>query len=153
MSVGFHYGIRNGWLMCGLTVNDVTVIHPVNGMYDGLKELIVASCEMLGRSQEATACFEEEPGEYRWRITRLNVNRVRVRVIAFDNWGSGLSDEEGKLLFDSPCGLISFAKAVHEGSSEWLAELKRTTRIGNKADDVLVKHERLGNLLRSFDFS
>src|ERR1700733_10800059 len=98
MGIIFHYGPHDDWLRCGLTVNSTSVLHTVNGWHCGLRELILAACEMFGRACEATAFFQEEPGEFRWRISRIEVNRIRVRVIEFDDWATGRPDEAGKLL-------------------------------------------------------
>lgn len=123
---------------CRLTVDGSSVRHTEYGVHDGLGELIRAACEMLGRADDATARFEEEPGEYRWRLTRMSGNRVRVRVIEFDAWGTGRPDATGRLLFDQPCGAVAFARAIYAGSME-----RKTTP----------EYQRLGSLLRQYDFS
>lgn len=152
MAVTFWYGSRDSWLTCGLTVDNASVFHPVNGWHDGLRELIRAAGLMLGRVQEAMACFQEEPGEFRWRVTRMAANRIRVRVIEFDDWGTGRPDKDGKIVFDALCGVMSFAVAIHDGSGEWLAELERTGQI-EKADQLREERNRLGGILRRYDYT
>jgi hypothetical protein len=138
MSISFSYGLREGRLSCELAVDGSSVVHAVAGWHDGLRELVVAACEMLGRAHEATASFQEEPGEFRWRISRLTENRIRVRIIEFGDWATGQPDAAGKLLFDRPCGAVAFARAVFEGSSE---------------QPSTPEWVRLGELLKQYDFS
>ena len=152
MGVTFYCGLHDGWLECGLTVNGVSVRHSVAGWYDGLRELIAAACEIVGRLDEATAFFQEEPGEFRWRITRLAANRVRVRVIEFDDWGAGRPDEAGKLLFDQPCGVLSLATAIYAGSGEWLTEVERADWV-EMANCLREQRKELADILRPYDYS
>ena len=152
MSVAFHYGLQDGWLKCGLTVNGISVHHSVAGWHDGLCELIRAACAMFGRFEQATAYFQEEPGEFRWCITRLASNRVRVRVIEFDDWGTGQPDEAGKQLFDQPCGVVSLAKAIYDGSGHWLEELDHAGR-AEKASTLREQLKGLADILSRYDYS
>jgi hypothetical protein len=152
MSVAFHYGLHDGWLECALSVNGVSVHHSVAGWHDGLRELIHAACSMFGRFEQATAYFQEEPGEFRWRITRLASNRVRVRVIEFDDWGTGLPDEAGKQLFDQPCGVMTFAKAIYDGSDQRVDELT-TAGLAEKAEALREQRKDLADILSRYDNS
>jgi hypothetical protein len=152
MSVSFHCGLREGWLECELMVNGISVRHSVAGWHDGLCELIRAASAMFGRSEQATAYFQEEPGEFRWRITRMASNRVRVRVIEFDDWGTGQPDEAGKLLFDQPCGVMSLAKAIYDGSGQRLCELEQAGQ-AEKAGALRAQRDGLGEILSQYDFS
>lgn len=152
MSIKFRYGMRDGWLECGLTVNDASVVHSVAGWHDGLAELLVAASGMLGRMDEATAYFQEEPGEFRWRLSRLNVNRLRIRVIEFESWGIGRPDKDGKCLFDAPCGTMAFAQAIFDGSSEWLAECDRISNEGGRQMDFpKAEFDQLAETTKPFD--
>lgn len=150
MSVVFHYGLHDGCLECGLTVNGVSVRHSVAGWHDGLCELIHAACAMFGRFDQATAYFQEEPGEFRWRITRLASNRVQVRVIEFDNWDTGQPDEAGKQLFNQPCGVMSLARAIYDGSGQWLDELEQAGW-AEKADALREQRKGLADILARYD--
>ena len=57
-------------------------------------------------------------------MDRLEVNRIRVRIYGFDDWDSALPDERGRLLFDTPCGVVSFAQAIHDGFCAWIDEVR-----------------------------
>lgn len=142
MSVIFHYDVRDGWLHCGVAINDQCVSHSVSGGHegssDGLSELILAICAMFDRCETAVASFEEEPGEFRWRIDRLTSNRIRVRVLEFADYYENKPDEQGKSLFDQPCGLVKFARAVYDGTA------------GSKRE---VLREKLRAILDRFDYS
>ena len=39
-------------------------------------------------------------------------------MFEFDDWGMGLPDTEGKLLFDHSCGAVSFGRAIYNGTGE-----------------------------------
>jgi hypothetical protein len=123
--VQFRYGLCDGWLSVTLTVGTASVSHSVGGWHDGLGELFVAVRQMFSRSDEAVAHFQEEPGEFRWRISKLAVNRVRIRVFEFDDWGIGSPDETGKLLFDEACGVVALANAMIAGTAQWMEEVER----------------------------
>jgi hypothetical protein len=152
MSVTFRYGRRKGWLRCELTVNGASVVHSVNGTHDGLAELLIVASRMFERTHEATACFQEEPGEFRWHVSRLEVNRLRIRIFEFDDWGTGRPDGDGKLLFDAPCGVMSFGRAIYDGCGEWLAELNRNAAEGATTSNFpRVEYDGLREALNRFD--
>jgi hypothetical protein len=124
MSVSFHYGVWNGWQHCRFAIGSVHVAHTVNGWHRGDLELIDAAIAMFGRTMSAVARFQEEPGEFRWQIGRLEVNRIRVRIHEFDDWDVTLPEESGRLIFNATCGVVSFAQAIHDGFKTWLDEAR-----------------------------
>jgi hypothetical protein len=142
MGVSFQYGKWNDWLHCRIAIGDVRVAHTVNGCHHGDLELLDAAAAIFGRAKSAQARFEEEPGEFRWKIDRLEVNRIRIRIFGFDDWDSNLPDDSGRLLFDATCGVVSFAQAIHDGFCAWVDEM----RIAGREIRVEALQERIDAL-------
>jgi len=154
MGANFIYQIENGRLICGLAIGECSVRHTVNGWHDGLQELLEIACRTFGRFEEATAYFQEEPGTFLWRVTRLSSNRIRIRIVEYDYdwWASPRLQDSGKSLFDQPCGVMSFAKALHSGTADWLAVLELVER-NEEADQLRKSRDRLSGIFGQFDFS
>lgn len=89
---------------------------------DALRSLISAVCRILNGVSEATASFDEEPGEYRWRIFRIDNDMIRLLILEFSDLWSNKPDSEGKPIFDVKCRLRTFAGAVYDGCQRLLAE-------------------------------
>lgn len=154
MKTEFSYRIENEILVCRLTIGEQHVRHTVNGWHDGLGELLDIACQTFGRFDEATAYFQEEPGTFLWRVTRLTSNRVGIRVIEYDYdwWANPCPGDPGNLLFDQPCGVMSFAKAIHSGTMEWLTVLERVGR-RDEANELRKSRDRLSGIFGQFNFS
>ena len=89
---------------------------------DALRSLISAVCRVLEGIAEATAAFDEEPGEFRLRLFRIDDELVRVLILQFEDLWSDKPDSDGKPIFDVQCRLRTFAGAVYDGCKRLLAE-------------------------------
>lgn len=122
MSIEFRYQLTGtGWADCTLIVGDSHVTVTASYLSDALRDLVSAVCRILEADAEATAVFAEEPGEYRWRLNRLDEDFVRIVILEFDDLWSDNQDSDGKAIFDVHCRLRSFAGAVYDGCKRLLA--------------------------------
>jgi hypothetical protein len=72
LSIEFRYHLTGvGWSECTLIVDDAHVTVTASYLSDALRSLISAVCRVLEGIAEATATFDEEPGEFRWRLFRV----------------------------------------------------------------------------------
>lgn len=108
----------SGWAACDVEIagqkTTVTAswISAVPGAPPALDALLAATAAVARGEARATASFPEEPGEFRWILSRPAPGRLRVRILCFRDDGSGLPDKAGELDFDADCGLADFAGAV-----------------------------------------
>jgi hypothetical protein len=124
MSVSFSYNLTGtGWSQCDLDVDGKTVVATASYLSDALRDLIAAVNRILGGELEATAAFEEEPGEYRWKFFRVGNDRLRIRILWFDHMWSDEPDESGKIMFDVESRLKSFAGALYSGCKRLLEDV------------------------------
>lgn len=123
LSIEFRYLLTGaGWSECTLIVNDAHVTVTASYLSDTLRSLISAVCRVLEGISDATAAFDEEPGEYRWRLFRIDDELVRILILEFVDLWSGKADADGKPIFDVQCRLRTFAGAVYDGCKRLLAE-------------------------------
>jgi hypothetical protein len=124
MSASFVYRLTGtGWSECELTIDGAQIQLTASYTSDALRELLIATNLILGGNHEARATFDEEPGEYRWRLSRITENRLRIRIIWFEEVGALKPDVEGKLLFEANCGMKPFGQAVLDGCRQLVSEL------------------------------
>jgi hypothetical protein len=102
-----------GWAECEIEIQGKTATVPASYLSNALDELIAAAASVARGAAEATARWEEEPGEIRWRLTRVGEERLRVRILHVEEeFYDDLPDERGAVLLDAECRLRTFAGAV-----------------------------------------
>lgn len=101
-----------GWAECEIEIQGKTETVPASYLSNALDDLIAAATSVARGAAEATARWEEEPGEIRWRLSRLGGERLRVRILHFEERWDDLPDEEGEVFLDAECRLRTFAGAV-----------------------------------------
>ena len=122
LSVEFRYDLVGvGWSECTLIIDDTHVTVTASYLSDALRDLVAAVSRVTAGLPDATASFDEEPGEYRWRLFRIDDDTIRVLILEFDELWSNKPDSDGKPIFDSRCRLRTFAGAVYDGCRRLLA--------------------------------
>src|SRR5215831_8617906 len=100
MSVEFRYQLTGaGWSECTLIVGDSHATVTASYLSDALRSFLSAVCRVLSGLPEATATFDEEPGEFRWRFHRKGDDRLQILILEFDELWSGKPDSDGKPIF------------------------------------------------------
>ena len=73
LSVEFRYDLVGvGWSECTLIIDDTHVTVTASYLSDALRDLVAAVSRVTAGLPDATASFDEEPGEYRWRLFRID---------------------------------------------------------------------------------
>jgi hypothetical protein len=115
--------LHAGWLDCTFAAIDPPVVITASYLSDAPEDLAAAVVALLRGAPTASATWAEEPGEHRWRFTRLDAEQVRVCVYAFPRlWGTR-PDEEGEVLVDVRVRLRTFAGALLAELQRWEREL------------------------------
>ena len=123
IGIEFLYQLTGpGWSECTLIVHESSITVTASSLSDGLRSLISAICRVVDGISDATASFAEEPGEYRWRLYRIDEATIRILILEFDELWSHRPDTDGKPIFDVRCRLHNFAGAVYHGCVELLEE-------------------------------
>jgi uncharacterized protein YegP (UPF0339 family) len=123
MSVSVVYKlIGSGWAECSLGVDGQVIVTTASYLSDALASLLQSAIDLVKGQSEATASFDEEPGEYRWRFKRLDEQTISIRILWFDELWNRQPDEKGRIVFDATCRLRTFAGAVLSTSQQLLAE-------------------------------
>lgn len=123
MSLSVSYKLTgSGWAECSLEIDGQEIVTTASYLSHALERLLQSVVYLLNGQPEATASFDEEPGEYRWRFRRVDEQRISIRILWFDKLWGREPDEKGKLVFEATCRLRTFAGAVLSASQELLAE-------------------------------
>jgi len=150
VSVSFAYHLGGaGWAECTISVDEQHVTILASYLSDALADLLDAVTRMAEGQAAAVASFAEEPGEYRWRFTRIEPDRLGIRVLEFPQLWRNRPDDEGKVLFDAECRLRTFAGAVLSESQRLFETHGLEGYLGMwRRDFPLEKQERLRQVLR-----
>ncbi len=123
MSVEVSYKLTgSGWAQCVLTVDEQTITTTASYLSHALESLLQAIVDIVMGNTEATASFDEEPGEYRWLFKRHNEQQVTVKILWFNELWNHEPDEKGELLFEATCRLRTLAGAILSASQQVLKE-------------------------------
>ncbi len=114
--------IGSGWAECTLQIDGQVIVATASYLSDALADLLQSVVDLLQGQAEATASFEEEPGEYRWRFQRVDEQNILVRILWFDDLYSYAPDEKGRLEFEAKCRLRTFAGEVLSTMQQLLAQ-------------------------------
>jgi hypothetical protein len=115
-AVEFFYRLTGaGWAQAQLRDESATATLTASYINDALELLLEAVEALLDGAAEARCSWAEEPGEYRWILTRDGA-QVRARVLWFDSGEDPLADALGGSVFDRELPLRDFAGAIAAGA-------------------------------------
>ncbi|NIK55714.1 hypothetical protein [Kribbella shirazensis] len=115
--VQFEYRVRGkGWGEGRLQVGPTSVELTASYLDDALGDLVRGALALARGAAEVRFAWAEEPGEFRWILTRLGES-LSVRVLWFDDgpWSSQ-ADEHGSQLLAASCDPMTFCMAVADGA-------------------------------------
>ena len=120
--VAFSYALTGtGWsaaeLTVGQTVRDVSASY----LSDALGDLLGALVQLTEADGEARVSWEEEPGEFRWILTRTG-DDLAIRLLWFDDLYPPQPDEQGLVGIDDTCAFTAFVQAVAGAARAVLGE-------------------------------
>jgi hypothetical protein len=120
ISIDYNLTAR-GWSECIVEIGDQHAHLTACYLSDALADLLNAVTIVLRGTEEATASFTEEPGEYRWRLKRVAPDRLWIDIVWFDEISRDRPDECGKVILTAQCRLRTFAGGVLSASQRVLA--------------------------------
>jgi hypothetical protein len=121
----------------------------VSYLTDALSDLLEVVWRSGNGEAEARCSWEDEPGEYRWILTR-DGDEVHLRILEFSDRYPSRPDEVGSLLFDTRQPWATLARAIALGASRTLekyGESEYRERWGKPFPTAMLA--RLRELLRS----
>lgn len=123
MNVSVTYKLTGpGWAECSLEIDGQAIVTTASYLSDALASLLQSATDLVKGQLEATASFDEEPGEYRWRFKRIDEEMVSIRILWLDELWNREPDEKGRTVFSATCRIRTFAGAVLSTSQQLLAE-------------------------------
>jgi ankyrin repeat protein len=111
-----------GWLDASLGACGTTVPMRVSDLSDALGDLTRRTLALLQGADEARCSWEDEPGEYRWVLTRRG-DLLDLALLRFGDIAAETPDEEGTRLFNGQCELPWFAAQLQGQLQQLLDEL------------------------------
>ncbi len=119
MTVKLRYELHDaGWADCTVEIGPDRVTASASYLSDALDSLSGAVVSLLKGDDSAEVIFSEEPGEFRWLLTRVPPDQLRVRIYwSLPRWNDQPHDVRMPIL-DATCRMRTFAGQV-------LAELQR----------------------------
>lgn len=79
---------------------------------DPLGSMATAAAMLLAGSREESFSFQDEPGEYRFVLTRGEADLLSIRVLWFDQSFSGRRNRFGKQIFHCEWAVLDFVGQV-----------------------------------------
>lgn len=123
MAVSVTYNLTGaGWAECLVEIGDQQACLIASYLSDALGDLLHAIKGLLYGAPDTTACFTDEPGEYRWRFHRSEPDQVRLRILRFNECFSKSPDERGEVILDGQCRLSTLAGAILAAAQRILRE-------------------------------
>jgi len=112
LSISFNL-VGAGWAECGISIDNKIIVLTASYLEDALGNIADATLRIAQGEKSAYAIFAEEPGEYRWRLTRINEKEISIEILWFDDWkGFRQSDDKGKVILQFEYPLLAFTRRV-----------------------------------------
>ena len=122
MSLSIEYQLlKSGWAECTVRVGSTSQELTASYLSDALGNLVLAAAAMLAGMHSVATSFDEEPGEYRWVVARLNGTDISLQVLEFGELWGNKPNSEGKVLIQTICHPLVFGEAVYKAASSVLA--------------------------------
>jgi hypothetical protein len=79
---------------------------------DALGDMAKAAAMLLNGSRDESFCFQDEPGEHRFVLSRGDADLLTIRVLWFERCFSGRADRFGEEVFRCQCAILDFVGQV-----------------------------------------
>lgn len=114
--------VGTGWAECTLNIHGQTCTVTASYLSHALDAFLRAVNKICLGGTQARFFFDEEPGEYRWLLSREPDGGLRIKILAFQNLWNDMEDAEGELIFEAVCALSEFSVALAKAISDLLSE-------------------------------
>lgn len=112
-----------GWADCFISIDGNSTHLTASYLDDALGNLANATLRIVHGEKLAYAIFAEEPGEYRWEISKIEETEISVMILWFDDWnGLDTIDDKGKVVLQFKCELLIFVRKIIDCLSKVLNE-------------------------------
>lgn len=101
-----------GWSECTLSAGDDACVVSASYISDPLGDLARSTIAMLNGGYDQTVTFLEEPGEYQWRLRRME-HELHIQVLWFRDWTELIGESGGEVRMDSLVRWQDFVMAVY----------------------------------------
>ena len=123
MTLSITYSLTGaGWSRCSLTFADQTCNISASYLSDALGNLILSALGMMQGYGSMAFGFDEEPGEYRWVIRRIDGNTMNLRILEFPQLWGNEPDSAGEELMNIELPIEDYAKAVEQVADSLFTE-------------------------------
>jgi hypothetical protein len=113
MSLAIDYRLAGaGWADCTVKCSSAACELSASYLSDALGNLVLAAVGVLAGHHSVSVGFDEEPGEYRWSITRIGNDQVHLCVLSFNELWGNRPDTEGEMLLECDLHPLQFGEAV-----------------------------------------
>lgn len=121
-AVWFSFTLQgSGWAEGAVGDDERHARMTVSYLTDALGDLLEAVWRSGNGEAEARCSWEDEPGEYRWILTRAGED-VHVRILEFADRYPSRPDDAGMLLFETRQPWPVLARAIALGASRTLEQ-------------------------------
>jgi hypothetical protein len=114
--------IGTGWSECLIEGPDTSIEVSASYLSDALGNLVLSAISVSSGFHAVEFGFDEEPGEYRWSISTVDNNTIRLRVLEFSELWGNKPTGSGHLLTEFTTTPLAYAKAVEACASAVLHE-------------------------------
>jgi hypothetical protein len=122
MSLTIDYRLVGaGWSECTIRFGEAECEISASYLSDALRNLVLAAVAVLAGAHSISVGFDEEPGEYRWAVSRASGDRVVLKVLEFQELWGNRPNSEGKVLLEASLHPLEFAEAVSNATSRVLS--------------------------------
>ncbi|PSB29129.1 hypothetical protein [Chlorogloea sp. CCALA 695] len=121
MAISIQYNLTGvGWSECIVEIDNQKAHLTASYLSNTLASLLEAVTTVVRGANEAAAFFTEEPGGYRWRLTRVSKKLLNIRILWFDESFRDRPDGDDRVILEVQCRLRTFAGAVLSASQRIL---------------------------------
>jgi len=123
MTFSIAYTLRkSGWADCTVTLNGNSINISASYLSDALGNLVLAAGMTYSGFHAVSFGFDEEPGEYRWVIDRLDGLRMNLQVLEFEELWGNAPNEKGTVLLEGQMDIKEFAEEVERAATTVLQQ-------------------------------
>ena len=109
-----------GWAECELSDGSTSCTITASYSTDALRNMVLAATAIISYFSKVSFSFDEEPGEYRWVISSVELNKIELSILSFEELWGNQPDSDGELIFQTQCLPLTFAQAVLDSANEVL---------------------------------
>lgn len=112
--------VGSGWAECTICTDEGSCELSTSYLSDALGNLVLAAAAVLSGAHSISVGFDEEPGEFRWSVTRMDSSTIRLNILSFEELWGNRPDAEGSVLFSWIGPPLEFGRSVRDAAEALL---------------------------------